>query len=58
MSVPEVAAAEITENGEDHGGTAAGPPEPADTWIQCDKCQKWRRIAAADAALIGEDDEW
>jgi hypothetical protein len=27
-------------------------------WVQCDKCEKWRRVAAALAEGLADDEPW
>lgn len=31
---------------------------PKDSWVQCDTCNKWRRIPVALAEALGDDDKW
>ena len=39
------------------GGTWRRQP-PSRRWIACDACEKWRRVPAALAREIGEDQKW
>lgn len=35
----------------------AGDKE-VDSWVQCDKCSKWRRVPKGVVDALGDDDEW
>lgn len=44
---------------------AKGAEEPAveegqdlESWVQCDRCTKWRRIPAAVAEALEDDSPW
>lgn len=33
-------------------------PEDAETWVQCDGCNKWRRLPTSVAAALSDDTPW
>ena len=40
---------------------AACPTKLLDSWVQCERCSKWRRLPAADEDTLDEmalDDDW
>lgn len=41
----------------DHDGKDAAEGA-AQHWIQCDRCNKWRRVAKSVVDGIGDDDAW
>ena len=40
------------EEEEEEGG------DDADNWVQCDRCNKWRRLSAAEAAKVDSNEPW
>lgn len=45
-------------SGSEDAGPVVEPEAEADNWVQCDRCRKWRRVPAALADALGEDEAW
>ena len=33
-------------------------PLCSDAWVQCDSCEKWRRVPKEVSERLGEDEQW
>lgn len=45
-------------DGDSDGSGSESDEAEADNWVQCDSCNKWRRIPVSAAALLDDKDPW